>query len=98
MEEEQDLPEFWFQFSAATKKQEFSVLRDYLELYARSEHAFIAVSPVLSPKLHADLATVTFAGDHHDDLKTGIQPFVAMDGSEEYRAAAMDLARSYGLL
>jgi hypothetical protein len=98
VEEEQDLPEFWFQFSAATKKQEFSVLRDYLELYARSEHAFIAVSPVLSPKLHADLATVTFAGDHHDDLKTGIQPFVAMDGSEEYRAAAMDLARSYGLL
>jgi hypothetical protein len=44
------------------------------------------------------LATVTFAGDHHDDLKTGIQPFMAMDGSEEYRAAAMDLACSYSLL
>jgi hypothetical protein len=98
VEDEQDLPEFWFQFAAATKNQEFSVLRDYLELYARSEHAFISASPVLSPKLHADLATVTFVADHHNDLKTGIQPFIAMDGSEEHRAAAMELARSYSLL
>jgi hypothetical protein len=98
VEEEQDLPEFWFQFAAASKKQEFSVLRDYLELYARSDNAFIPASPILSPKLHSDLATVTFVADHHNDLKTGIQPFVAMDGSEEHRAAAMELARSYGLL
>jgi hypothetical protein len=98
IEEEQDLPEFWFQFAAASKKQEFSVLRDYLELYARSNNAFITASPILSPKLHSDLATVTFVADHHNDLKTGIQPFVTMDGSEEHRAAAMELARSYGLL
>ncbi|MFN9983334.1 MAG: hypothetical protein ACK53Y_25630, partial [bacterium] len=39
VEDEQDLPEFWFQFAAASKKQEFSVLRDSLELYARSPHA-----------------------------------------------------------
>jgi len=90
--------EFWFQFASASKKQEFSVLRDYLELYARSEHAFTATSPVLSPKLHADLATITFAGDHINDIKTGIQPFSAMDGSEEHRAAAMELARSYAIL
>jgi len=98
VEEEQDLPEFWFQFAAASKKEEFSVLRDYLELYARSNNAFISASPILSPKLHSDLATVTFVADHHNDLKTGIQPFIAMDGSEEHRAAAMELARSYGLL
>jgi len=98
VQEEQKLPEFWFQFVAASKKQEFSVLRDYLELYARSEHAFIAASPVLTSRLHSDLATVTFVADHLDDLKARIQPFMAMDGSEEYRAAAMELARSYGLL
>jgi hypothetical protein len=98
VQEEEELPEFWFQFASASKKQEFSMLRDYLELYARSEHAFITASPVLTPKIHADLATITFVADHHNDLKTGIQPFITMDGSEEYRAAAMELARTYGLL
>jgi hypothetical protein len=98
VQEEQELPEFWFQFAAASKMQEFSVLRDYLELYARSEQAFIAASPILTPRLHSDLATVTFVADHLNDLKAGIQPFMAMGGSEEYHAAAMELAHSYGLL
>lgn len=96
--EENELPEFWFQFAAAPKKQEFSVIRDYLELYARSEEAFISTTPVLSPKLHADLASITFVADHNNDLKTGLQPFIAMDGSEEHRAASLELARSYSLL
>jgi hypothetical protein len=98
VQEEEKLPEFWFQFASASQKQEFSVLRNYFELYPRSEHAFIATSPVLSPKLHSDLATITFAGDHINDIKTGIQPFSAMDGSEEHRTAAMELARSYAIL
>jgi hypothetical protein len=98
IEDEQDLPEFWFQFAAATRKQEFSVLRDYLELYARSENAFISTAPILSPKLHADLASITFVVDHLNDLKSGIQLFIAMDGSEGHRAASLELARSYGLL
>jgi hypothetical protein len=29
VQEEDELPEFWFQFASASKKQEFSVLRDY---------------------------------------------------------------------
>jgi hypothetical protein len=90
VQEEEELPEFWFQFASANKKQEFSVLRDYLELYARSEHAFTSTPPILSPKLHSDLATITFVADHDNDLKTGIQPFIAMDGSEEYRSAALE--------
>jgi len=40
--EEAELPDFLFQFSAAKKKQEFSILREYLDAYARSERAFIA--------------------------------------------------------
>jgi hypothetical protein len=98
VQEENELPEFWFQFAAAPKKQEFSVIKDYLELYARSEEAFVSTTPVLSPKLHADLASITFVSDHNNDLKSGIQPFIAMDGSEEHRAASLELARSYSLL
>lgn len=37
-------------------------------------------------------------GEHPDDLKTGIQPFIAMDGSEEYQATAQELAQSYTML
>lgn len=37
-------------------------------------------------------------GDHPDDIKTGLQPFMAMDGSEDFRAAAQELARSYTML
>jgi len=98
VQEEEELPDFWFQSTLASKKQEFSVLRDYLELYARSEHAFVSTPPILSPKLHSDLAMLTFVADHDNDLKTGLQPFIAMDGSEEYRAAALELARSYSIL
>ncbi|MFN9982133.1 MAG: hypothetical protein ACK53Y_19560 [bacterium] len=39
----------------------------------------------------ADLTTITFVSDHPDDLKTGIQPFIAMDGSEEYRLVAQNM-------
>jgi hypothetical protein len=98
VQEEEELPELWFQFASASKKQEFSILRDYLELYTRSEHAFVSTPPILSPKLHSDLATITFVADHDNDLKAGLQPFIAMDGSEEYRAAALELARSYSIL
>ena len=98
VQEEAQLPEFWFQFSAAKKKQEFSIMRECLESYARSAQAFISMAPIATPKLHSDIATVTFVADHYDDLKTGIQPFMVMDGSEEYRASALELSRSFGLL
>jgi hypothetical protein len=45
-----------------------------------------------------DLTTVTFIADHDDDLKTGIHPFVAMDGSTAHRQASQELARSYTIL
>ena len=96
--EEAQLPEFWHQFSAAKKKQEFSILREALESYARSAQAFVPLAPIVTPKLHADISTVTFLGDHHDDIKTGLQPFAVMDGSEEHRATAIELSRSFGLL
>jgi len=95
---EQELPEFWFYFAATPKKQEFSILRNYLEGFSRTNAAFVPISPVPSPKLLADLTAVTFVGDHLDDLKTGIQPFIAMDGSEEHRLASLEISRNFGLL
>jgi hypothetical protein len=96
--DENELPEFWFSLAAAPKKQEFSVIRESLDAYSRTDGAFLNVAPVPSPKLVSDLTTMTFVSDHPDDLKTGIQPFVVMDGSEEYRLAAQDLARNYTFL
>jgi hypothetical protein len=76
----------------------FSVLRKFLESYARSDQAFVSLAPILTPKLHSDLSTVTFLADHQDDLKTGLQPFCVMDGSVEYRTSSTELSRSFGLL
>jgi hypothetical protein len=98
VEDEADLPEFWFQLSAAKKKQEFSVLRESLDSYARSDRAFIVLAPIATPKMHSDLATVTFLADYQDNLKSGIQPFAVMDGSAEYCASMTELSRSFGLL
>jgi hypothetical protein len=92
-----ELLEFWFTVAAAKKKQEFSVIRESPDAYSRSDQAFIALAPIPTPKLVSDLVTITFVSDHPDNLKTGIQPFVVMDGSEEYRLAAQNLAQSYTL-
>jgi hypothetical protein len=40
VEEEAQLPEFWFTLAAAKKKQEFSVVREALESYSRSNATF----------------------------------------------------------
>jgi hypothetical protein len=46
--------------------------------------AFISISSVPTPKLLSYLTLVTFVADHHDDIKAGLQQFIAMDGSEEH--------------
>jgi hypothetical protein len=98
VQEEAELPELWFTLAAATKKQEFSVVREALDAFSKSEQAYINTAPIPSPKLVSDLTTITFVSDHPDDLKTGVQPFVVMDGSEDYRLASQELARNYTLL
>jgi len=42
-----------------------------------------------------NLSTITLVADHNDDLKTGIQPFIVMDGSEEFRLASLKVAQQY---
>jgi hypothetical protein len=96
--DEAELPEFWFTLAATPKKQEFSVVREALEAFSRSDQAFTNSAPIPTPKLVSDLTTITFVSDHPDDIKTGIQPFVVMDGSEEFRMVSQDLARNYTML
>lgn len=96
--EEADLPKLWFALAAATKKQEFSVVREALDAFSRSPQAFLNIAPTPTPKLVSDLTMITFVSNHPDDLKTGLQPFVVMDGSEEYRSALQQIAQNYTLL
>jgi hypothetical protein len=98
LEEEAQLPEFWFTLAAAKKKQEFSVVREALDAYSRSNATFYNLTPVPTPKLVSDLVTVNFVADHPDDHKTGNQPLTIMDGSEEYRSAAQSVAERCAIL
>jgi hypothetical protein len=98
VQDEAELPDFWFLLAAAAKKQEFAVVRQALDAYAKSPQAFIPQAPIPTPKMVSDLTTITLVADHNDDLKTGIQPFVVMDGSEEFRLASLKIAQSYAVL
>jgi hypothetical protein len=96
--DEADLPLLWHQWANSNKRQEFSVLRDFLDTYLRGAEAFYNMSPIVSAKLVQDLLSFTFAGDSQEDLKSGLQPFIIADGSEEYRHANLELAKTYTLL
>jgi hypothetical protein len=88
--DETDLPLLWHQWANSNKRQEFSVLRELLDTFSRGPQAFYNLSPVVSAKLVQDLLSFTFLGESQDDLKSGIQPFIIADGSEEYRRANLD--------
>jgi hypothetical protein len=47
--DEQHLPNFRYQFAAATKKQEFNVLRDFLDSYSRRDEVFFALALIPNP-------------------------------------------------
>jgi hypothetical protein len=46
----------------------------------------------------SNLNTPTFIADHPDDLKTGLQPFVVMDGSKAFCSESLKNAQNYTLL
>ncbi len=98
VQDEMELPPLWHQWANAMKRQEFGIFRELLDTYAHSPDAFYNMAPVASAKLVQDLLSFTFVGDSQDDLKTGKQPFIVADGSEEFRRANLELARTYGLL
>jgi hypothetical protein len=96
--DETQLPPLWHKWANCNKREEFNVLANQLQLYARSGDAFSSCHPIASAKLVQDLQGFVFLGESTDDIKTGLQPFIIADGSAEHRQANLELARTYGLL
>jgi len=59
---------------------------------------FSHTAPITLPQLAQDLILLTFIMPSTDDIKTGLQPFMMMDGMEEHWANNMEVARDYGFL
>jgi len=93
-----NLPPLWHQWANATKWQELLLLQDLLDTYTRGPEDVYFVAPITSHKLVRDLLSFTFIGTSTEDWKTGIQPFVIADGSDEHHHSNLELARTYGML
>jgi hypothetical protein len=98
VQDEQNLPPLWHALANGTKKQDFNVLSDNLQAYARGPDAFSSMAPIASAKLVQDLLNFLFVSENTDDIKSGIQPFIIVDGSAEHRQANLAIAQTYGLL
>jgi hypothetical protein len=96
--DERDLPSLWHKWANGKKREEFQILRDALEAFARGPTAFSAAVPIVSSKLVQDLLNFNFVGDSSDDLKSGFHPFLITDGNAEQRLANLEVARLYGYL
>jgi hypothetical protein len=72
IEDERKLPSIWHEWANCSKKQEFQVLRETLEAFARSPQAFLPTVPVVTAKMTQDFLTFAFAGDSIDDIKLGL--------------------------
>jgi hypothetical protein len=96
--DERQLPDVWHKWANCSKKQDFQVLRDTLEAFARSPQAFSTTVPVVSAKLVQDILSFNFVGDLADDTKLGFHPFIISDGNAEHRQINREVARLYGFL
>jgi hypothetical protein len=59
--EDNSLPDLWFTLAASSKRQEFSVVREALDAFSRTDLAFKIIAPVPTPKLVSDLTTITLS-------------------------------------
>jgi hypothetical protein len=98
IEDERELPQLWQSWANCTKKQEFNVLAEVLQAYARGPDKFTTCAPIATAKLVQDLLNFVFVSESTDDIKSGIQPFIIADASAEHRQANLELARTYGML
>jgi hypothetical protein len=98
LDDERMLPGLWQQWANCPKKQEFVILRDLLDNYARVPSRFSNFSPVITIKLVQDLSTFDFVSISEDDYETGLSPFAVADGSSAHRAANLELSREQSLL
>jgi hypothetical protein len=96
--DERHLPSLWHQWANCKKRQEFQVLRDALDAFARGPTAFISTVPVVTAKLVQDLLSFNFVSDSADDFKMGLHPFIITDGNSEHRHTNLEVARLYSYL
>jgi hypothetical protein len=96
--DEMQLPPLWHKLANCNKHEEFNVLSEQMQSYARSADAFYSCHPIASAKLVQDLLSFTFLGESTDDIKSGLQPFIIANGSAEHRQANLELACTYGML
>lgn len=96
--DERELPPLWHKWANGKKREEFQILREALEAFARSPSALSPAVPVVSAKLVQDLLNFNFIGDSTEDIKTGFHPFIIADGNAEQRLANLEVARLYGYL
>jgi hypothetical protein len=90
--DEMSLPPLWHKLANCTKRQDFNVLSELLQAYARGPEAFSSCAPIANSKLTQDLIKFVFLSDSTDNIRTGIQPFIIADASAEHRQANIELA------
>ncbi len=95
---EKDLPQLWHQLPNCNKQKEFSVLLEQQQAYSCSPGAFLSCTPGASAKLVQDLVTLTFVGENADNMKLGIQSYIAVYGTTEHRQANLEIEQTYGML
>jgi hypothetical protein len=95
---ERQLPAIWHKWANCAEKQDFQVLREELEAYARSLNMFAATVPIVTARTVQDLLSFSFICDSMDDLKLGLHPFIITDGNAEHRQTNRKVARLYGYL
>jgi hypothetical protein len=98
IEDERHLPLLWHRLANSTKKQDFHVLSDLLQAYARGPEKFTTCAPIATAKLMQDLINFVFVSESTNDIKSGLQPFVIANATAEHRQANMEIARMYGML
>ena len=96
--DEAQLPDLWQALASSTKKQDLSILQDKVTKYAVGPYRYGSATPIVSPQTLQHILALTFSSASTDDFKTGLQPFIVMDGTEEHRANNMEIAQVYGLL
>jgi hypothetical protein len=98
LDDEENLPVLWHEWSNCGKKQELAIMRDLLENYSQGPERFLAKSPVITPKLIQDLISFNFIGEHRDEVTTGLSPFNAIDGGESHRRHNLEVSKLQGTL
>jgi hypothetical protein len=98
IDDERNLPEIWHNWSNCTKRQELQVLRNTLDVFARTPDAYSTTVPLVSARLTQDMLNFNFVSHSVDDLSSGLHPFLISDSNTEQRQSNLEVARLYGLL